>query len=261
MKFSYWLKENTEQDTGEWVSGDVPASIRRQGHIERYGKPQEDDWYDTDKTRGPYRKIIVPLNIIKTQHDLEDGTRDEPEGERLKNIEKYSQLKTPFPPILLIPTRNGYFVSDGNHRVEAAKKRGDSTIEALIPEKYWKQLELKNKERLTEMPYVFANNPNGFDLELEKYATFDQLNQRLKEIFSGVKVEDKYGNFLQLSTPESKETFINDLAETNSPNFMEWVLNKFGDKFKGSHSGRIPLANRSQQEMLAVQNWLLTFLK
>ena len=246
MKFSYWLKENTE----EWVSGEVPASIRRQGHIERGAQP-DDLWYADDVKAGPYKKVRIPLNLLITQHDREDG-RDEPYGARLDTINKYAALKTPYPPIVVRPMANGkYDVSDGNHRVEAARKRGDADIEALIPKKF----------TLTEMPYLFANAPDGFDMELEQYATFEQLSQKLKEILSGAEVKDKYGNVLQLNTPESKEIFINDLIDTNSPNFIEWVLNKFGDKFKGSHSGRIPLANRSQQETLAIHDWLLTFLK
>ena len=245
MKFSHWLKENTE----EWVSGEVPATIRRQGHIERGAQP-DDAWYADDVKAGPYKKVRIPLNLLITQHDGIDA-RDEPSGARLDTINKYASLTTPFPPVVVRPKDGKYWVSDGNHRVEAARKRGDTDIEALIPKKF----------TLTEMPYLFANNKDGFDIELEQYATFEQLNQRLKEILSGVEVKDKYGNVLQLSTPESKEIFINDLVETNSPNFIEWVLNKFGDKFKNSHSGRIPLSKRSEQETLAVQNWLLTFLK
>lgn len=47
---------------------------------------------------------------------------------REEDIKKYAAMKTPFPPIKIA---DGRTIGDGNHRVAAAKLRGDKTIRAI----------------------------------------------------------------------------------------------------------------------------------
>lgn len=61
---------------------------------------------------------------------------------------------------------------------------------------------------LCEMPYVEVSN-QIFDLEVEKYKnTPEVFVQKLKSILSGKKHVDKYGNVMQLATPEQKTHFL-----------------------------------------------------
>lgn len=57
------------------------------------------------------------------------------------------------------------------------------------------------------MPYIEISN-QIFDLEMEKYKNSpDAFVKKLKSIINGEKHTDKYGNTIQLDTPEKKELF------------------------------------------------------
>lgn len=58
------------------------------------------------------------------------------------------------------------------------------------------------------MPYIEVSN-QIFDLEMEKYkGKPEKFVQKLKSILQGNKHVDKYGNIIQLTTPEQKEEFL-----------------------------------------------------
>jgi len=63
------------------------------------------------------------------------------------------------------------------------------------------------EQLLTEMPYIEVSN-KIFDLELEKYKTQpEKFVHKLQSILQGEKYTDKYGNSIQLLTPEEREQF------------------------------------------------------
>ena len=63
------------------------------------------------------------------------------------------------------------------------------------------------EQLLTEMPYIEISN-KIFDLEMEKYkGKSEKFVQKLHSILQGDKYTDKYGNTIQLTTPEEKELF------------------------------------------------------
>ncbi len=61
---------------------------------------------------------------------------------------------------------------------------------------------------LWEMPYIETGN-TIFDLEIEKFAKDkESFLAKLKSILRGDKHTDKYGNIIQLFTPEQKQIFL-----------------------------------------------------
>ena len=63
------------------------------------------------------------------------------------------------------------------------------------------------EQLLTEMPYIEISN-KIFDLEMEKYkGKPEKFVQKLQSILQGDKYTDKYGNTIQLTSPEEKELF------------------------------------------------------
>ena len=69
------------------------------------------------------------------------------------------------------------------------------------------QFETLVEEILTEMPYIEVSN-QIFDLEIEKYKSKPRkFVQKLRNILQGNKHTDKYGNTIQLVTPEEKKQF------------------------------------------------------
>lgn len=69
------------------------------------------------------------------------------------------------------------------------------------------QFEKLVEKLLNEMPYIEVSN-QIFDLEVEKYkGRPEKFVQKLKSILQGEKYTDKYGNTIQLITPEEKEQF------------------------------------------------------
>lgn len=63
------------------------------------------------------------------------------------------------------------------------------------------------EQLLTEMPYIEISN-KIFDLEMEKYkGRPKKFVQKLQSILQGDSYTDKYGNTIQLTTPEEKELF------------------------------------------------------
>ena len=57
------------------------------------------------------------------------------------------------------------------------------------------------------MPYIEVSN-QIFDLEMEKYkGKPEKFVQKLQSILQGNKYTDKYGNTVQLLTPEEKKQF------------------------------------------------------
>lgn len=70
------------------------------------------------------------------------------------------------------------------------------------------QFEKIVKELLCEMPYIEISN-QIFDLEMEKYKDRpEKFVQKLQSILQGEKHTDKYGNTIQLTTPEEKNIFL-----------------------------------------------------
>lgn len=63
------------------------------------------------------------------------------------------------------------------------------------------------EQLLNEMPYIEISN-QIFDLEMENYKSKpEKLVQKIQSILQGDKHTDKYGNTIQLVTPEEKELF------------------------------------------------------
>lgn len=64
------------------------------------------------------------------------------------------------------------------------------------------------EELLSEMPYIEVSN-QIFDLEMEQYkGRPKEFVQKIKSILQGNKHTDKYGNTIQLTTPEEKNIFL-----------------------------------------------------
>lgn len=64
------------------------------------------------------------------------------------------------------------------------------------------------EQLLNEMPYIEVSN-QIFDLEMEKYkGRPEKFVQKIKSILQGEKHTDKYGNTIQLTTPEEKNVFL-----------------------------------------------------
>jgi len=86
--------------------------------------------------------------------ELEAGDNHDPE-----RGEEYANMKTPFPPIVL--DMDGQ-IRDGNHRVYAAKLRGDKTIMAYVPLDSYKTASASNVPScIAELNEKFPVNPDN----------------------------------------------------------------------------------------------------
>jgi hypothetical protein len=87
------------------------------------------------KPKGWVEKEI-PISMIEHgESAMPGGKLSEPWSKAL--VINYSQRKTPSPPIELLPPDYPgglYMISDGSHRFEAAKLRGQKTIKAYVEE-------------------------------------------------------------------------------------------------------------------------------
>tara|TARA_R110000868_G_scaffold92457_4_gene256613 strand:- start:359 stop:994 length:636 start_codon:yes stop_codon:yes gene_type:complete len=77
--------------------------------------------------------VAVPLSAIEHGESAMPGGKLTRPTSR-QTIDEYANLPTPFPPIELVDgdTPGKMMVADGSHRLEAARKRGDSHISAVI---------------------------------------------------------------------------------------------------------------------------------
>jgi hypothetical protein len=75
---------------------------------------------------------------------------------------------------------------------------------------------------LLEMPYIKAPTKSGFfDLELEKYKNdWDGLFRMIHNILNSRRAVDKYGNNIELETPQQKERFIDILKDCDQLNIF-----------------------------------------
>ena len=63
------------------------------------------------------------------------------------------------------------------------------------------------EQLLNEMPYIEVSN-QIFDLEMENFkGKPEKFVQKIQSILQGDKYTDKYGNTIQLITPEEKDLF------------------------------------------------------
>ena len=93
----------------------------------------------------PKNHVVVPVNlkdIIHGESAMPGGKLSWPSSDNL--ISNYASRKSAFPPIQLIKDEdapNKWMIADGSHRFEAAKLRGDKTINAVMHQddaKYFK---------------------------------------------------------------------------------------------------------------------------
>lgn len=52
----------------------------------------------------------------------------------LERVARYAELTTPAPPVIVFDTTEGRLLVDGYHRIAAALRRGDGTVDAEIHE-------------------------------------------------------------------------------------------------------------------------------
>lgn len=96
----------------------------------RHGAPLAQDDHDYFAKRGPYTRIDADPHKINAQYDA----GSEPDDRQQAAIDDYARRTTPMPAITGSVAPNGTIIAtDGNHRVMAARKRGDKTIAVHIP--------------------------------------------------------------------------------------------------------------------------------
>jgi len=98
--------------------------------------------YASQHSVDPLRPFVLvldlPINCLEAEHA--------PEHQQL--VLDYAQQKTKFPPIFVALTNYqlsvdplaGPKVKNGNHRVEAARLRGDTTIDAIMTRETWENV-------------------------------------------------------------------------------------------------------------------------
>jgi hypothetical protein len=91
-------------------------------HIQKNGLENEHSARELlgKDAKGRYQKVELPLDEVDADTPISTG-----------KIERYAKRDTPFPAIV---TDSSGKVVDGNHRVAAARMRGDKTISAYVPE-------------------------------------------------------------------------------------------------------------------------------
>jgi hypothetical protein len=86
--------------------------------------------------------IEVPIKLLNHQYDPEDPNSQPLSDATNARIDDYASRETKAPPVLITyaprkwPTKYGKglaFVANGNHRVEAARRAGKTTVEAYMP--------------------------------------------------------------------------------------------------------------------------------
>jgi hypothetical protein len=66
--------------------------------------------------------LSLPMNVKRA---------DEAFAHDLKLVARYAAMTTPMPPIRIVKVPGGFWVSDGGHRLAAARMRGDELIPTL----------------------------------------------------------------------------------------------------------------------------------
>lgn len=100
----------------------------------KHGKEQQDYVYDL--IQGEHVRVTVPVSALDT---------DEIDSDRAKKlVAEYAKRDTTPPPasVLYGPRsekrgRKQAFVADGNHRVKAARQKGHTHIEVMMPKEDW----------------------------------------------------------------------------------------------------------------------------
>lgn len=123
------------------ITEEQAKNLRYQAYADQFdGKPPiaKEDYLKGLGVDGPHVLTDVPLDDLKNFSA---------KGTASKAVE-YSKRDTPFPPVHVENSGANpgkLYVRDGNHRVDAARMRGDKTIQAMMPaEHLGKYLEGKN---------------------------------------------------------------------------------------------------------------------
>lgn len=129
MKITEIIFESKEINDKRWFDGKKIITATDVLDYVRVIHPDKDDFTREDAIIEPnikwftsYKLKSLPLSTINLRKfDVLDDL-----------VDAYASKNTPFPPIVYDPIRK--IVIDGMHRVNAAKKRGDDSILALVGE-------------------------------------------------------------------------------------------------------------------------------
>jgi len=111
-------KQRGSASSGSSISGDDVVK-----HIQKNGLENERSARELlgKDAKGAYQKVELPLDEVDADTPISSGI-----------VERYAKRDTPFPAIV---TDSSGKVVDGNHRVAAARVRGDKTISAYVPQR------------------------------------------------------------------------------------------------------------------------------
>jgi hypothetical protein len=100
------------------------------------------DSFSYGRDSATFYLIEVPIKLLNHQYDPEDPDSQPLSDATNARIDDYASRETKAPPVLITyasrkwPTKYGKglaFVANGNHRVEAARRAGKTTVEAYMP--------------------------------------------------------------------------------------------------------------------------------
>ena len=178
-----WLKSVTSSNT---VSGeDVVTHAMKTSH-----QPWRDGKYSISREEaqqlvgldagGDYILTDIPLSTLEAGDDYSPAL-----------VQEYAKKDTPFPAIIMDSEGN---IRDGNHRVAAAKLRGDSAIKAYVPIDTYEPKQAGDEgDAVSEM---FWTDPNAFSPTsalLKTANTFPTFDQFVKEEGGIPKLLDNLG--------------------------------------------------------------------
>jgi hypothetical protein len=105
-------------------------------HLMKTAKENHNDAMGRTGTYGVGKYKVLDVPIGDGEGKVQAGDDYSP-----AQAQKYAKLSTPFPEIVLGPDGD---VRDGNHRIAAAKIRGDKTIRAFVPNGYGLEEKIQN---------------------------------------------------------------------------------------------------------------------
>lgn len=175
-KPSWWQRKQQSQKTHE------PAKQESYTGKHNFDQVREAEKAYESVKRGvaaiPLDKIIGSVGRY-TDFDQQFRLKGAGTNERLQSLTAAIQAGKAIPPVSLYQIKDNYYIVDGHHRVTAAKKLGQSTIQATILELLPSEETVENRlylERIDFRDQVGLNNVVNFTEPGQSEYLFQQIN-------------------------------------------------------------------------------------
>lgn len=168
-----WLRRLTGRSGDTCQAEDVKCFRRDQAREQAF------DSRDRGTRSVPLDKIVGSVGRYQ-DFDHEFRLKQRVPSERLERVKAAMREGTPLPPVKLYQIKDEYYVLDGNHRIAAAKERGQDDILATIVEFIPSADSLENI-RYRERADFFDQTGLRVDIELTEVGQYERLLEQITD--------------------------------------------------------------------------------